>query len=315
MSRFRDSFVKPDYGKIGFFLLCPVLLSSLLGAFASDPIVLEGQYDVLDLSEYARPLPAINAQPQLQFTIQNINPQDLRYVIVKPLPHILLQILGVAQARPSDLRIFSSSGEEFFSQIQDEIIFPVRVGVTTYRLIGAHEDEQLWLWTPQTRENHQENIRGLHIFLTGFLIFALILSIAAALYKRNMNALWVTMIGASALIFLAHIWQHHLSTAPLFALLPWGAQTVRWVMGFCLAALSLLFFVAPIFLKAMRQTYWQWALLFGVMIMGGFIWQFYFILGQDYYADVMTEEISLSLIALWGAYGCAVALFAPRRLA
>ena len=293
-----------------------VVLSATEQVSASDPLRLNENFRLLELTSYMRPVDGGGHV----FAVQNGGTEELS-LILHHLPQNDLAIaLGLQSAAPPLLRLFSSDDREFSGRpgATEKLRFTVPVGeVQSFflpLLTPADVTPQLYLWSPEALAAYENSRQTFHSAVLLLLSLLFLLAIGVAAIRRSRRAVYALVMAGGVLVLLGCLWMRDILPAGEgFAFLlvnRLDAIRIALAVGALMSVLAHLNLVVK---QIINRNYWTRVIIFSDVILLTFavfwLWQVY---APDF-AGLLSVELSHIALAMTCATALLGAVFVPDR--
>jgi len=293
-----------------------VVLSATEQVSASDPLRLNENFRLLELTSYMRPVDGGGHV----FAVQNGGTEELS-LILHHLPQNDLAIaLGLQSAAPPLLRLFSSDDREFSGRpgATEKLRFTVPVGeVQSFflpLLTPADVTPQLYLWSPEALAAYENSRQTFHSAVLLLLSLLFLLAIGVAAIRRSRRAVYALVMAGGVLVLLGSLWMRDILPAGegFSFLLVNRLDAIRIALAVG-ALMSVLAHLNLVVKQIINRNYWTRVIIFSDVILLTFavfwLWQVY---APDF-AGLLSVELSHIALAMTCATALLGAVFVPDR--
>ena len=315
--RLKTPFVKRRalFRRLAAYFAVLALLASSGPATASDPLRLNENFRLLELTSYMR---AVDGGGHV-FAVQNGGSEELSLILHHLPQNDLALALGLQSAAPPLLRLFSSDDREFAGRpgASEKLTFTVPEGqVQSFflpPLDAADTVPQLFLWSPEALSAYESSRQTFHSTILLLLSLLSLLAIGVAVVRRSRRAAYAVVMGGGLMVLLGSLWMRDvLPGGGLDYLLVNRLDAIRIALAIG-ALMSVLAHLNLVVKNIVNRNYWTRVIIVSDIILSSFaifwIWQIY----APNFAGLLSVELSQMALAMTCATVLLGAVFVPDR--
>jgi len=315
--RLKTPFVKRRalFRRLAAYFAVLALLASSGPATASDPLRLNENFRLLELTSYMR---VVDGGGHV-FAVQNGGSEELSLILHHLPQNDLALALGLQSAAPPLLRLFSSDDREFAGRpgASEKLTFTVPEGqVQSFflpPLDAADTVPQLFLWSPEALSAYESSRQTFHSTILLLLSLLSLLAIGVAVVRRSRRAAYAVVMGGGLMVLLGSLWMRDvLPSGGLDYLLVNRLDAIRIALAIG-ALMSVLAHLNLVVKNIVNRNYWTRVIIVSDIILSSFaifwIWQIY----APNFAGLLSVELSQMALAMTCATVLLGAVFVPDR--
>ena len=303
------------FRRLAAYFAVLALLASSGPATASDPLRLNENFRLLELTSYMR---AVDGGGHV-FAVQNGGSKELSLILHHLPQNDLALALGLQSAAPPLLRLFSSDDREFAGRpgASEKLTFTVPEGqVQSFflpPLDAADTVPQLFLWSPEALSAYESSRQTFHSTILLLLSLLSLLAIGVAVVRRSRRAGYAVVMGGGLMVLLGSLWMRDvLPGGGLDYLLVNRLDAIRIALAIG-ALMSVLAHLNLVVKNIVNRNYWTRVIIVSDIILSSFaifwIWQIY----APNFAGLLSVELSQMALAMTCATVLLGAVFVPDR--
>ena len=303
------------FRRLAAYFAVLALLASSGPATASDPLRLNENFRLLELTSYMR---AVDGGGHV-FAVQNGGSEELSLILHHLPQNDLALALGLQSAAPPLLRLFSSDDREFAGRpgASEKLTFTVPEGqVQSFflpPLDAADTVPQLFLWSPEALSAYESSRQTFHSTILLLLSLLSLLAIGVAVVRRSRRAAYAVVMGGGLMVLLGSLWMRDvLPGGGLDYLLVNRLDAIRIALAIG-ALMSVLAHLNLVVKNIVNRNYWTRVIIVSDIILSSFaifwIWQIY----APNFAGLLSVELSQMALAMTCATVLLGAVFVPDR--
>jgi len=303
------------FRRLAAYFAVLALLASSGPATASDPLRLNENFRLLELTSYMR---VVDGGGHV-FAVQNGGSEELSLILHHLPQNDLALALGLQSAAPPLLRLFSSDDREFAGRpgASEKLTFTVPEGqVQSFflpPLDAADTVPQLFLWSPEALSAYESSRQTFHSTILLLLSLLSLLAIGVAVVRRSRRAAYAVVMGGGLMVLLGSLWMRDvLPSGGLDYLLVNRLDAIRIALAIG-ALMSVLAHLNLVVKNIVNRNYWTRVIIVSDIILSSFaifwIWQIY----APNFAGLLSVELSQMALAMTCATVLLGAVFVPDR--
>jgi hypothetical protein len=303
------------FKRLGAYFAILATLACIMPVNASDPLRLNENFRLLDLTSYMRPVDGGGHV----FAVQNGGGEDLALILHHLPQNDLARAIGLQAAAPPLLRLFSSDDREFAGQpgASEKLKFTVPAGQVQSFFLPPLEPKdavpQLFLWSPEALSAYEGSRQTFHSTVLLLLSLLSLLAIGVAVVRRSRRAAYAVVMGGGLMVLLGSLWMRDvLPRGSLDYLLVNRLDSIRIALAIG-ALMSVLAHLNLVVKHIVNRNYWTRVIIVSDIILSSFaiffIWQIY----APNFAGLLSVELSQMALAMTCATVLLGAVFVPDR--